>query len=141
MRCHPERRLARILRQSQSKDLRLGTSTYAMNFRDRTLVWRLRNKRLHSSSRVSFAPTPLLAGVGHMPHGTAPVVGDEQRPVLSDRDPHRAAPDLAVGGDKAGQEVVVLPGGVAVVQGNVDHLVAGAVLAVPAAVLRSKGVA
>src|ERR1022692_2532675 len=37
MKCHPERRLARILRQSQSKDLRLGTSTYAMNFRDSTL--------------------------------------------------------------------------------------------------------
>src|ERR1035441_2913316 len=134
MKCHPERRLARILRQSQSKDLRLGTSTYAMNFRDRTPVWCFRNTR-------SFAPTPLLTGIGHMPHGAAPVVGDEQRPVLSDRDPHRAAPDLAVGSDKAGQEVVVLAGGVAVVQGNVDHLVAGAVLAVPAAMLRGKGVA
>ena len=34
--CHPERRLARTLRQSQSKDLRFRGPIYAANFRDAT---------------------------------------------------------------------------------------------------------
>ena len=61
--------------------------------------------------------------------------------VLGDRDAHRAAPDLAVGGNEAGQEVVVLAGGVAVVHRDDDDLVAGAVLAVPAAMLGGEGIA
>jgi len=38
IRCHPERSLARFLRQTQSKDLRFGTSTYVMNFGNTTLA-------------------------------------------------------------------------------------------------------
>ena len=36
--CHPERSLARSLRQTQSKDLRLHFINYAANFRRSTLA-------------------------------------------------------------------------------------------------------
>ena len=65
----------------------------------------------------------------------------KSEPSLRDRDAYRPTPDLAIGGDEAGEEVVVLAGGVAVVHGDADDLVAGAVLAVPAAVLGGEGVA
>jgi len=37
MLCHPERSWARILRQTESKDLRFGMLIYATNFGDTTL--------------------------------------------------------------------------------------------------------
>jgi hypothetical protein len=40
--CHPERNLARLLRQMESKDLRLHFGTYAMHFWDTTLAQSLR---------------------------------------------------------------------------------------------------
>ena len=44
-----------------------------------------------------------------MPDAAASVVGDEEAAVFADGDAYRAAPDLAVRGDEAGEEVVVLP--------------------------------
>jgi hypothetical protein len=49
MRCHPERILARHLRQNESKDLLLGWSNYEMKFGDTTL------DRFHSSYAQSQA--------------------------------------------------------------------------------------
>ena len=43
-----------------------------------------------------------------MPDGAAAVVGDEELAVFGDGDAHWPAPDLAVGGDEAGEEVFVL---------------------------------
>src|SRR5205085_10063078 len=55
---------------------------------------------------------------------------------------HRAPPHLALGGDEAGEEVLVLAGGlVLAVERDPDHLVAGADAAVPRAVLGGEEVA
>ena len=70
-----------------------------------------------------------------MPDGAAAVVGYVEAAVGSYGDSYGTAPDLAVGGYEAGEEVIVFPGGVAVFHGDVDDFVAGAVGAVPAAVL------
>ncbi len=76
-----------------------------------------------------------------MPDGAAAVVGDVEAAVVAYGDADGPAPDLAVGGDEAGEEVVVLAGGVAVFHGDEDDFVAGAVGAVPGAVLGGEGIA
>src|SRR5271166_3576532 len=76
-----------------------------------------------------------------MPDRAGAIVGDEQAAVFGDRDAYRPAPDLAVIGDEAGEEVFVAAVGAAVVHGDVNDFVAGAVGAVPGAMFRSKGVA
>ena len=65
----------------------------------------------------------------------------KRRAVVGDGDADWPAPDLAVGGDEAGEEVVVLAGSMAVVHGDVDHLVASAIGAVPTPMLGGEGVA
>src|SRR6185437_1853614 len=83
----------------------------------------------------------LLAGVDDVPHAARAVIGDEERAVRCDRDTNGTAPDLAVFGDKAIEEVVILAGGMAVLHGDEDDIVAGAVLAVPGAMLGGEGTA
>src|ERR1017187_9927676 len=83
----------------------------------------------------------LLARIGDMPHRAAAVVGNEQAAILGDSEADGTAPDLAVGGDETGEEVVVLAGRATVVHGDADDLIAGAVQAVPAPVLGGEGVA
>jgi len=56
MRCHPERRLARSLRQTESKDLRLHFGNYAMNFWDTTLAMSV------LKGRTGFSWNLLLTG-------------------------------------------------------------------------------
>lgn len=82
----------------------------------------------------------LFAGVGDAPDAPGAVVGDVEGAVVACGDAYGAAPDLAVGGDEAGEEVLVLAGGVAVAHGDADDLVAAAVGAVPGAVLSGEGV-
>ena len=57
-----------------------------------------------------------------MPDRAGAIVGNEQAAVFADSDAYRAAPDLAVFGDKAGEEVFVAAVGVAVVHGDVNDL-------------------
>src|ERR1700722_7388911 len=83
----------------------------------------------------------LLAGVGDAPDAARAVVGDVEGAVVADGDAYGTAPDLAVGGDEAGEEVLVLAGGLAVLHGDADELVAATVGAVPGAVLGGEAVA
>src|SRR5271155_202381 len=82
-----------------------------------------------------------FADVSDVPDGTGSVVGDEQATVFGDGDTYGTAPDLAVFGDEAGKEVFIAAVGVAVVHGDVNDFVAGAVSTVPGAVFGGKGVA
>jgi len=83
----------------------------------------------------------LLAGVGDVPNAARAIVGDEEAAIFSDSDADGAAPDLAVRGDEAGEEVFVAAFGSAVVHGDADDFVTGAVLAIPRAVFGCEGVA
>ena len=58
---------------------------------------------------------------------TGAVVGNEHAAVLGDGDVYGAAPDLAVFGNEAGEEVFVATIGVAVEHGDADDFLAGAV--------------
>ncbi len=75
------------------------------------------------------------AGVGYAPDGAGAVVYDDEAAVVGYGYADGAAPDLAVLGDEAGEEVVVLAGGVTVQSGNIDNFIAGAGIAVPGSVL------
>ena len=75
-----------------------------------------------------------------MPDGARTVIGHEQGAVAALRDAYRPAPDLAVGGDEAGEEVLVFAGGVAVVHGEADDFIAGSLRPVPGAVLGGESV-
>src|ERR1035437_6508313 len=96
------------------------------------------------SRRISmrFQPRPLLfAGVGYMPDVPRSVVGDEEGAVFGFGYAYRAAPDGAVGQDEAGEKVLVLAGCVAVLHGQADNFVAGALGTVPGAVFGGEPVA
>ena len=82
-----------------------------------------------------------FADVGDVPDGAGAVVGDEHAAVFGDGDAYGTAPDLAVFGDETGEEVFIAAVGVAVVHGNADDLITGAVGAVPGAVFGGEGVA
>ena len=56
------------------------------------------------------------AGISDVPDDFGAVVGDEEGSVFGDGDADRATPDLAIGGDEAGEEVFVLAGCVTVFQ-------------------------
>src|SRR5271168_2782807 len=88
-----------------------------------------------------FSPSALLAGVADAPDAAGAVVGDVEGAVVADGDADGTAPDLAVSGDEAGEEVLVLAGGLAVLHGDADELVAATVGAVPGAVLGREAVA
>src|ERR1700735_5629921 len=83
----------------------------------------------------------LLAGVGNVPNAPGAVVGDEEGAVVGYGDADGTTPDLAVGGDEAGEEVFILTGGVTVAHGHANDLIATAFGAVPGAVLGCEGVA
>jgi hypothetical protein len=66
-----------------------------------------------------------------VPDGAGAVIGDEHAAVFGDGDVYGSAPDLAVFGDEAGEEVFVAAVGLAVVHGDADDFVAGSVGTVP----------
>src|SRR5579863_530761 len=77
----------------------------------------------------------LFASSFNVPDRPASVIHDEERTVLAHCDPHRPAPNSAVLGHKAGQEVVVLATGVTFLRGNEDDLISRPLGAVPGAML------
>src|SRR5216683_2068168 len=83
----------------------------------------------------------LFALVRNAPDDLAAVIADQQGAVPGDRHADGAAPDISIRRDEAGQEVLVLARRRAVAQGNANDLVAGALRAVPRAVLRGEDVA
>src|SRR3954453_265916 len=84
----------------------------------------------------------LLAHVADAPDGLAAVVGDQQRAVARDGDAHRPPPHAAVARGEAGEKILVLAAGsILPVQRHPDHLVAGALGAVPGSVLGGEDVA
>src|ERR1700758_1989291 len=93
-----------------------------------------------SANRIR-ACCELFSGVDDVPERARAVVGDEERTVRSDGDADGTTPDLTVLGDEAVEEVVGFAVGVAVLHGDEDDVVAGAVLAVPGAMLGSEGAA
>ena len=65
------------------------------------------------------------------PDAAAGIVGEEQSAVGRDRDADRAAPDLAVRGDEAGDEVLIFTRSFSVRRVQANHFVARALGAVP----------
>jgi hypothetical protein len=66
-----------------------------------------------SASGVRCTDTS-LTGVRDVPDGAGAVIGNEEKAVTADGDVDGTAPDLAIGGDEAGEEVIVFSGGFAV---------------------------
>src|SRR5258707_13855490 len=79
--------------------------------------------------------------VADAPDGFGSVVGEIEGAILGDGDADGAAPRFPARGDEAGDEILKDSAGVAVVQGNAHHFIAGAVGAVPGAVLGGEQVA
>src|SRR5579871_4064852 len=77
------------------------------------------------SLRASWLIDDLLSYVADLPDGVRSIVADEQRAVVGNGYAHGTPPNIAAFSDKAGEEV----------------LIAGALFAVPGAVLGSKGIA
>src|SRR5262245_33099181 len=71
----------------------------------------------------------------HAPDHPIAILGHQQRSVLRHRDAHRSSPHLLVADHKPRDEILVLAGRLAVLHPDADHLVAGALGAVPGAVL------
>src|SRR5687768_11425913 len=70
----------------------------------------------------------------HSPDDIRQVVGDQQRAARIDRDPDRTPAGLSVLAHEAGDEVDRLPGRPAAAERDEDDLVAGRLVAIPAAV-------
>src|SRR5262249_30206713 len=90
-----------------------------------------------TSGSVTLRP----ATIGHAPDRAISVLADEERAVMRDRDPDRARPNGRVVHHKARHEVLVFAGRNPVLQEHADHLVAGALRAIPRAVLGRKRIA
>src|SRR5436190_20777501 len=75
----------------------------------------------------------------YAPDRVADVVGDQKRALLVEPDTDGAALRLALVVEEAGQHVLRRPRRLAVLEWNEDHLVAGAGLAIPRAVLADEG--
>jgi len=89
-----------------------------------------------------MSDTFLLAGVADSPDGVGAVVAYQQGAVGGYGGADGAAPDVAVGEDEAGEEILILAGGVAgLVQRNANDFVSGANGFVPGAVFGGKDVA
>src|SRR5215468_2975460 len=71
----------------------------------------------------------------HPPDRVADIVGDQQRSLLVDTYTDRAPLCFALVIEEAGQHILRLARGLAVLERDKDHLVAGARLAIPGAVL------
>src|ERR1700733_7797695 len=82
-----------------------------------------------------------LTRIGNPPYGIAGIFGNQQCPVLVDRDANRAAPDLRIIDHEAGGEILVFAGRRAVLHRYTDDLVAGAFGAIPRAVLGGENIA
>src|SRR5579871_3064621 len=93
------------------------------------------------SLRASWLIDDLLSYVADLPDGVRSIVADEQRAVVGNGYAHGTPPNIAAFSDKAGEEVLVLAAGPAVLHRHADDLIAGALFAVPGAVLGSKGIA
>src|ERR1700722_2109161 len=93
-----------------------------------------------SSWRKRLVRESLFADVSDMPNRAGAIVGNEQAAVFGYGDAYGAAPDLAVFGDEAREEVFVATIGVTIVHGDAYNFVAGAVGSAPGAVFCSKSV-
>src|SRR4051794_7498682 len=83
-----------------------------------------------------------LLGVAHSPDRIRAVVTHQQRAVNHDRYTDWTSPHFPIRQDKARQEILILSRRLAcLVQGNANHLIAHARIAVPRAMLRSEDVA
>ena len=91
---------------------------------------------------LGCGPGWLFAGVGDVPDGAGGVVGDVEGAVGAGSDADGASPDFAIGEDEAGEEVLIVAGGVAgLVERDADDFIAGAGGAVPGAVFGGEDVA
>ena len=80
--------------------------------------------------------------VGNAPDGVRTVIGNQQRPVDGRCHANGTAPDISVGKDEAGEEILVATVGVAgVMQRHANDFIAGANRPVPGAVLGGEDVA
>src|SRR5258706_2937206 len=100
-------------------------------------------RRVAGSSPAMAARTWVVraAAMGDGPGRAVAVLADEERAVVRDRDPDGTRPDGVVVHDKAGHEILVLAARNAIFKAHTDHLVAGALRAVPRAVLGRKRIA
>src|SRR5580704_12560478 len=64
------------------------------------------------------------------PDRTVGVFCDEQSTIVRYRDSYRTPPNTCIG-DESGQEIVVFPGGMAVMHSNSNHFVARALRSIP----------
>src|SRR5690349_5360445 len=91
-------------------------------FCHKTGAWRI------PSPRDSVAPGAAISGpavaIGDAPDGAVAVLGEDQRAVLGDSDADRPAPDIFVGDDEAGGEILILAGRLAILEFQPHHLVA-----------------
>lgn len=62
-----------------------------------------------------------------------PIVGEIKRSVLANGDADGLVPDLTFAGDESGQKVFIAAVGMAILHGDVNDFVAGAVGAIPCA--------
>ncbi len=79
-----------------------------------------------------------LSRVSDPPDRIRSVVTNEKRAVIGNGDPDRATPDLAIRRDKAGEEVLILAGSLAMIHGDANDLISGEFVAVPGAVFGGK---
>src|SRR6202035_5600029 len=77
----------------------------------------------------------LFTCVAHAPDGLVAVVGEIQRSVFCHHHRHRTAPSVAIWRYESGDEILVHPAGMAIVQRHADNLIARARGAVPRSML------
>src|SRR5437588_7482077 len=80
-------------------------------------------------------PDLSLTCVTHAPDRFRAIVDDPERPIGRGGNAHRAAPHLAIVRNKAGEKILILAAGFAVVERDTNHFVTGARGFVPRSVL------
>src|SRR5262249_40062397 len=91
-----------------------------------------------ASDRAQYGRVLWAAAIGYTPHRAVCVLADEERAVMGHRYADRARPHRGVVDDKPGHEVLIFAGRHSVLQPHADHFIAGALRAVPRAVLGRK---
>src|SRR3954471_13298862 len=89
---------------------------------------------------VSNSDCVLFAGVDDVPDGVGAVVRDEEGAILGFCNTDGATPDVPVADGEAGEEVFVLASGMAVLHGQANDFIAGALGAVPGAVFACEAI-
>jgi hypothetical protein len=73
----------------------------------------------------------LFSRVGHAPDAARTIVGNIESTIVTYGYSHWPSPDLSIRGDETGKKILVLAGGVAILHGNPDNLVASTIRSVP----------